>query len=100
MRIEAVELKGLLEADRDALLLVALELDRARQLFPPFRSPHEGYAVILEELDELWAEVRAKKNDYRRQAEAREAVQVAAMAVKFLSDLCDSYIDTPPPPPR
>ena len=50
--------------------------------FGPFSSAHEGYAVILEELDEMWAEI--KRNDIRRARE--EAVQVAAMAIRFLVD--------------
>src|SRR5713226_4865417 len=37
----------------------ATELARARSLFPRFNGPHEGYAVLLEELDELWVEVKA-----------------------------------------
>lgn len=49
-------------------------------------SPHEGYAVILEELDELWDEVCAQSCDL---AKARkEAAQVAAMGIRFLMDLC------------
>ena len=50
--------------------------------FGPFSSAHEGYAVILEELDEMWTEI--KRNDIRRARE--EAVQVAAMAIRFLVD--------------
>ena len=34
--------------------LVGSELDKAMGSFPPFNSPHEGKAVIEEELDELW----------------------------------------------
>ncbi len=31
----------------------------AREKHPPMRSPHEGYAILLEELDELWDEIKA-----------------------------------------
>lgn len=59
------------------------ELWHARSKFPAFHSGHEGYAVILEELDELWDAVR--QDNY---ADARrEAVQVAAMALRFIVDL-------------
>ncbi len=70
------------------------ELDRAIGKFGEFHSPPEGYAVILEELDELWEEVRAKnalrdgsgsKQDKLRMR--KEARQVAAMAVRFMVDL-------------
>ena len=48
-------------------------------------SIHEGYAVILEELDELWDEV--KRQPVKDDAMRKEAVHVAAMAVRFLLDL-------------
>jgi len=58
------------------------ELNRANTKYPLFFSEHEGYAIILEEIDELWDEVK-KKNPDRLKMRA-EAVQVAAMAIKFL----------------
>lgn len=69
---------------------VALELHRASQKFPPMRSGHEGWAILLEEVDELnlemnqmWAQVKADDCD-RAIAEAR---QVAAMALRFIHDM-------------
>jgi len=64
---------------------VVIEACRAAGKFPPMNSPHEGYAVIYEELDELWEHVRANTG---RTADARtEAIQVAAMAVRYIYDL-------------
>ena len=37
--------------------LVAVELSAANERFPQFYSCHEGYAVILEELEEAKAEL-------------------------------------------
>lgn len=37
----------------DAIHAVDEELTRARAKHGPMHGPHEGYAVILEELDEL-----------------------------------------------
>jgi hypothetical protein len=73
-------------ASTDALA----ELTRARAAFPGrFNTPHEGWAVLREEVDELWDEVKGKHPD--RQARMRtEAVQVAAMALRFIEDCCDS----------
>ena len=57
------------------------EYKRANELFPkPFNSAHEAYAVILEEMDELWDAI--KSNDLKH-AEY-EAIQVGAMALKYL----------------
>lgn len=63
---------------------VAYEIASARAKFPPHHSAHEGYAVILEELDELWQEVqRSQKEPHRNLALRNEAKQVAAMAIAF-----------------
>jgi hypothetical protein len=63
--------------------VIADELRLAQRKFPAFHSGHEGYAVILEEVDELWDAV--KRDDI---AHARgEAIQVAAMALRFIVDL-------------
>lgn len=71
----------------DAVLLdIRGEVLRAMSKHPPLNSPHEGYAVILEELDELWDEV--KPNQGRSVNAQVEAVQVAAMAARYIIDLC------------
>lgn len=67
---------------------VHAETLRAMGKFPPFNSNHEGWAVIKEELDELWDEV--KKADPHDPVAREEAIQVAAMAVRFVHDLCDA----------
>jgi hypothetical protein len=69
----------------EELNLVAAELWEALRRFPALNSPHEGYAVILEELDELWHEIKA--NDGRGPKARAEACQVAAMAVRYMIDL-------------
>lgn len=73
-------------ADR-ALRDARAELARARALFAPMHSPHEGLAVIMEEFDEL------KKHVYEntgRTAKAREeAIQLAAMALRYVVDVTD-----------
>jgi hypothetical protein len=73
----------------DFQALVQEELDSARYKhgYPPFNSLHEGYAILLEEVEELWAEVKKKpsKRDRRRLCEV--AVQVAAMVQRLAEDL-------------
>jgi hypothetical protein len=73
------------EQAAQALGDVAEELSQATGKFDSFASPHEGYAVILEELDELWDEVKANNVE----ASIDEAIQVAAMATRYVMDMRD-----------
>jgi NTP pyrophosphatase (non-canonical NTP hydrolase) len=50
----------------------------------PFNSTHEGFAVLKEEVDELWDAV---KSDASNEQLRVEAVQVAAMAIRFINEL-------------
>lgn len=87
--------------------LVNVELAAANQRFRQFASAHEGYAVILEELDEVETEYNLLKAEIRQSMWGRvknnhkikdddigyaldhaidlavEAIQVAAMLRKF-----------------
>lgn len=63
---------------------VNTELNSANEKFPKFNSYHEGYAVIHEELDELWDEVKKKSINQEKWKLKSEAIQVAAMAIKFI----------------
>ena len=80
------------QAQRDAAIalidqqvkLVVNELMEAERHYPSFHSPHEGYAVLLEEVRELEAEVFKGPRYRTRKAMQHEAIQVAAMAVRFL----------------
>ncbi len=65
---------------------VVAELERATALHGPMSSAHEGYAVLQEEVNELWEEVKAK--DGSLEATRNEASQVAAMAIRFILDCC------------
>ena len=78
-----VETRGSTYDRNMALESIAVELERAERQFPAFHSGHEGYAVIREELDELWDAVKRDDIEHAR----LEAVQVAAMALRFLVDL-------------
>ena len=73
---------------KSAIELVRAELDRARRLHRPMRSAHGGYAVLLEEMDELWAAVKTWPAPGCEAAIVKEAVQVGAMALRFLEDVC------------
>jgi hypothetical protein len=63
---------------------VIAELRRAEEKFAAFNSSHEGYAVILEELDELWDEIKGNKREGSTDRQYKEAMQVAAMGMRFM----------------
>lgn len=67
------------------------EYTHAISLHPKFNSRHEGFAILYEEVNELWDEVRKNhvKNPEARCTQRKEAVQVAAMAIRFIQDCCD-----------
>ena len=60
--------------------------DKGRKKYGIFNSYHEGYAVILEEMDELWDEVKKKAPNTDEIQE--EAIHAAAMLLRFLRELC------------
>ena len=72
----------------DVLYMVKEEYEWASIHFPPFNSPHEGYAVILEEVRELEREVFKHPSERDIKHMRAEARQIAAMAVRFMVDIC------------
>ena len=65
--------------------VVLQELKRATEKFGAFNSTHEGISVLREEYLELEKEVFWGENPACMGA---EAIQVAAMALRFLHDCC------------
>lgn len=69
-----------------ALEEVYNEIARAKAKHPgDMHNFHEGYAILLEEVDELWDEVKKSKHDKAKIKE--EAIQVAAMALRIVTEL-------------
>lgn len=67
-----------------ALTAIWDEFVSAKTKFPStFNTAHEGFAVIYEELDELWDEVKSNGTPERLR---REALQVAAVALQFAAE--------------
>lgn len=95
-------------AEKTLQAAIREELAYANQVHEPFASPHEGYAVLLEEAEEAEEKLTEIKRDMRqlwdhikgdsdegaelyaefivREADdlCREAIQVAAMARKLV----------------
>jgi hypothetical protein len=64
------------------------EFREASRHYPRFVNAHEGYAVLLEEVDELWDAIKLKQSNPEREDRIlREACQVAAMAIRLLHDV-------------
>jgi len=70
-------------------LEIIREVETAEANYPPLNYPHEAYAVILEEVDEYWEEVR-KKQSARVMVDMRtELIHIAAMAFRAIRDTID-----------
>lgn len=83
--------------EEKAIKHIIQEYNQAVKNNGSFHSAHEGLAVIWEELDELKAEVWKKKM-YRDDSKMYcEAMQIAAMGLRFMVDLCmeDEPADNP-----
>ncbi len=63
------------------------ELARARAKHPSMPTEHHGLSVLREEIAELEAEV-FKQQPYDHAAMRKEAIQIAATAIRFIQDLC------------
>lgn len=68
-----------------AFVAVEDELEAAGDKFPQFNSAHEGLAIIQEEFEELKEAVFRK--GFTLEQRQKEAIQLAAMAIRFLTDL-------------
>ena len=66
------------------------EAIRASKKHPAMRSHHEAYAVIAEEFEEYWTEVKKGGSTCPRDPEALkiELIHTAAMCLRALHDLC------------
>ncbi len=74
---------------------IAAENDRVRNYLkrPPLNSYHEGYGLLAEEVAELFDEIR-QRFPYE-QAVYTEAMHVAQVAVRIMSELCPAVLATP-----
>jgi len=65
------------------------EVERATAKWPPFHTAHEAIAILREEFDELWEHVKTNQMQRDLPAMRAEAIQVAAMAIRFAAEVCD-----------
>lgn len=76
----------------EALRAVSDEVLRAQSIYGAFTSAHEGYAVLLEEVDELKAEVWKGPHERDYDAMRKEACQIAAMAVRIMIEIAEPRV--------
>jgi NTP pyrophosphatase (non-canonical NTP hydrolase) len=72
----------------EALKQIEEEFFRASDLYPDLHSNHEAYAVIKEEVDELWDAIKESKGTRGNNQIRHELIQVGAMVVRYLNNLC------------
>ena len=79
---------GISEVDKiSAMRLIKEEYERATERFGKFHNAHEGWGVIREEYLELEDEIRKRQVDYDMDKMRKEAIQLGAMALRFMVDV-------------
>lgn len=76
------------ESEVTAIYEICREYLQAARHYPPMNSAHEGVSVLREEFEELWDEVKVKQSARDLPKMRYEAVQTAAMALRFIVDIC------------
>lgn len=72
----------------EAMQAIMKEYMYAKVAYDKFHSHHEGWAVLFEEVEELWDEIKKKSESRDVEKIQKEATQAGAMALRFLIDLC------------
>lgn len=87
-----------MDEDRERMVFDRIRLDarqeavNGRRKWGKFNSAHEAFAVLYEEVDELWDHVKTKQKNRDLNAMKKEAIQVAAMALRFANEVCNEDI--------
>ncbi len=72
---------------KEILKEIINEIKSARNKYHSFHSNHEGYAVLLEEFEELWDCIKESKSVKANKKMKKECIQIAAMSIRFIEDL-------------
>ena len=79
-------------SNRDIFEAITREINRATDMHGPINGLHEGYAIILEEFEEFWDEVKKKQKERHQADWVKELIEVAAMCVRTIQDVTE--VDT------
>jgi len=83
-----LDLNKIPQNERIALTTIYEEYLAAKKQHSPFNSPHEAYAIILEELEETWHLIKNDEKPWAgRDAMKYEIKAVGAMVLRFLLEL-------------
>ncbi len=91
--------------ENDIQKLVQKELNGANKKFPLFNSPHEGYAIIKEEIEECmdnanpmfetfaaaWYHIKNNKNAFDEIRQVKEFAEKLAIESIQVAAMCDKY---------
>lgn len=99
----------MIQLETKTIDLIRVEMESIpKEYHKPFNSNHEGYAILKEEVDELWDEIKNGEKRIKSQLYAEsqasngfmdavkkhhkekireEAIQVAAMAIRIIQEL-------------
>lgn len=78
----------MISAEETVIQAILKEYNEAVLSNGSFHTAHEGIAVIKEEYDELWDEIKKKREARDHGKMFKEAIQVAAMGMRFAVDIC------------
>ena len=73
--------------------MVQEELKSARIKHGKIQSIHEGYSVLLEEIDEVWDLVKKKTEERNLKHLLKELIQCGAMCQKMAEDVVVPFIN-------
>jgi len=76
----------------DASTAAYREATRAAGIWPRYHSAHEALGVLLEEVDEFQRIVFLKQEDRDLDAMRKEAIQIAAVALRIAAEVCDEEV--------
>lgn len=68
------------------------EAQRTSTIWLQYNSAHEGFGVLLEEVDELKRHVWTKQENRDLHEMYKEAIQVAAVAIRFAAEVCNEEV--------
>lgn len=77
----------------DIIHIIQIEASMSREKYGPFNSTHEGYAVLKEEVEELWDLVKKSNQDGDLSEEMiKELTQICAVSYRMANEIKSGHI--------